>query len=279
MGYPWRPVTIILAGMRAAIVFALLWPGQISPPPPSPAPAPRPAQPAPAPARRPAAAPARGGMLVTVTNPQGIILPGTHVEVLGTSDRAGDTNANGQLSLVGMQAGTYRVRFSGDAVTTFEREITIRPGQVADVDVVLQPAPPPPPPPPPPPAPEPKAPPPPAVGPAGEPRTVSILDLLDKQFIGNQPRRETLLSCSGNTRTTLVQLNQDQPERLYDMAEVTYYIVGGEGAVRVNGRETAFPTTGFVSIPRGTAHALIRRGKRPLIVIATLSGTPCEEPR
>jgi hypothetical protein len=30
---------------------------------------------------------------------------------------------------------------------------------------------------------------------------------------------------------------------------------------------------------RGTAHALVRRGRRPLIVLATLSGTPCEEPR
>ena len=35
----------------------------------------------------------------------------------------------------------------------------------------------------------------------------------------------------------------------------------------------------FVSIPRGTAHALVRRGRRPLIVFATLSGAPCEEPR
>ena len=214
-----------------------------------------------------------------MTNEQGVVLPGIHVEVLGAADRAGDTNASGNLSLVGMQAGTYRLRFSGAEVITFEKEIAVRAGLVADVDVVLHPAPPPPAPPPPPPAPEPKAPPAPVVGPAGEPRTLSILDLLDKQFVGNQPRRETLLSCSGNTRTTLLQLNQDQPERLYDTAEATYYIVGGEGAVRINGRETAFPTTGFVSIPRGTAHALIRRGRRPLVVLATLSGTPCEEPR
>jgi len=103
--------------------------------------------------------------------------------------------------------------------------------------------------------------------------------LVEKEYVGNQPRRETLLSCSGNTRTTLVQLNQDQPDRLYDTADATYYVVGGEGALRIEGRDIQFPTTGFMSVPRGTAHAIVRRGKRPVILIATLSGTPCEETR
>jgi mannose-6-phosphate isomerase-like protein (cupin superfamily) len=109
---------------------------------------------------------------------------------------------------------------------------------------------------------------------------LSIVDLIERELIpGNQPRRDTLVSCSGNTRSTLVQLNQDQAQRLYDTAEVTYYVVAGEGAVRMNGRDTALGAGSFVSIPRGTAHTLVRRGRRPLIVLATLSGTPCEEPR
>ena len=87
------------------------------------------------------------------------------------------------------------------------------------------------------------------------------------------------MSCSGNTRSTLVQLNQDQPERLYEEAEVGYYVVAGEGAVRIGGRDTALVAGSFVSLPRGTAHILIRRGRRPLIVLATLSGEPCEQPR
>ena len=95
----------------------------------------------------------------------------------------------------------------------------------------------------------------------------------------DQPRRDTLVSCSGNTRSTLVQLNQDQPERLYDTADVTYYVVAGEGEVRMNGGDTALNAGSFVSIPRGTAHALVHRGRRPLIVLVTLGGTPCEEPR
>ena len=117
------------------------------------------------------------------------------------------------------------------------------------------------------------------MGPPDKPLAVSVVDLIEKEYVGNQPRRESLLSCSGNTRTTLVQLNQDQAERLYDTAEATYYVVGGEGALRIDGRDVQFPTTGFVSVPRGTAHSILRRGRRPLILISTLSGTPCEETR
>jgi mannose-6-phosphate isomerase-like protein (cupin superfamily) len=118
------------------------------------------------------------------------------------------------------------------------------------------------------------------VGPPGSARTLSIVELVEKELItGNQPRRETLVSCSGNTRTTLVQLNQDQPDRLYDSAEITYYVVAGEGAVRIDGRDSTLEAGAFVSVPRATTHRLVRRGRRPLIVLMTLSGAPCEEAR
>jgi mannose-6-phosphate isomerase-like protein (cupin superfamily) len=218
-------------------------------------------------------------MAFTVTNPQGATLAGIHIEVIGASDRSGETNASGQLNFTGMQAGTYRVRFTGERVVWFEREVTLRAGQIADVDVTLAAAPPPPEPLPAP-APEPGEPPPPPLGPAGEPRSLSLIDLAERDLIqGNQPRRDTLVSCSGNTRSTLVQLNQDQPQRLYDTAEVTYYVIAGEGALKMNGRDIAISAGSFVSIPRGTAHAIGRRGRRPLILLATLSGTPCEEAR
>jgi mannose-6-phosphate isomerase-like protein (cupin superfamily) len=217
-------------------------------------------------------------MAITVTDPAGLTLPGIHVEVLGASDRSGDTNASGQVNFTQMQAGTYRLRFSGERVFTFEKEVALRAGMVATVDVTLNAAPPPPPPPEPPPAPAPLSPP---VGPKGEPQAVSIVDLAERQARepGNAPRRETVVACSGNTRTALVQLNQDQPERLYDTAEVSYYVVAGQGALRVDGRETAIAAGSFVSVPRETGHSLIRRGNRPLIVIATVSGAPCDEPR
>jgi carboxypeptidase family protein/cupin domain len=220
-------------------------------------------------------------MAITVTNAQGNTLGGVRVEVAGVSDRNGETNASGQINFTQMQAGTYRLRFSSDEVVTFEKEVALRAGQIADVDVMLTPAPPPPPPPPPPPQPPPPpAPAAPAVGPAGEPRALSIVGLIEKELIpGNQPRRDSLVACSGNMRTTLVQLNQDQADRLYDTAEVTYYVIAGEGSVRVEGRDTPLNAGTFVSVPRGTGHSIARRGRRPLIMLSTLSGTECEEPR
>jgi mannose-6-phosphate isomerase-like protein (cupin superfamily) len=287
------PAAITASLLASSIAFAQA----PAPKPATPAPAPKPATPAPAPkpaaqtpapkpatpapaVRRPAAPVARSGMAVTVTNTQGITLPGIRVEVLGASDRAGETNASGQLNLTAMQPGTYRVRFSGDRVVTFEKEVIVRAGQIADLDVSLNPAPPPPEPPPPAPAPPPPAPVQPAVGPAGQPRALSIVDMIEKELIsGNQPRRDSLVSCSGNSRSTLVQLNQDQAERLYDTAEVTYYVIAGEGTAKMAGRDAALVAGSFVSVPRGTAHSLARRGRRPLIMLVTVSGTPCEEAR
>jgi hypothetical protein len=208
-----------------------------------------------------------------------MMLAGIQVELVGPVPRTAETNASGQVNLTGLPVGTYRARFSGDEVITFEKEIVIRGGQTADVDVTLNPAPPPPPPPP---APEPPPPPPPAapaVGPAGDPQLVPVPDLLEKDFVGTQPRRETLLSCSGNTRTTMIQLNMPLPPRLYDTADAAYYVIGGEGTVSMGGREAKLQTNAFVSIPRGTPHSFTRTGRRPLILLAVLSGAPCEEAR
>src|SRR5688572_23482497 len=160
---------------------------QTQPRPPAPTtPAPAPAQPRPAtpatpgqtapPARRPAAPAARGGIAITVTDPTGATLSGVQVTVFGATHRNGATNASGQLNLPSMMAGTYRLRFASDKVITFEREVTVVPGRVADVDVALNPAPKPPAPPPPTPPPAPVEAPKTAIGPMGQPQSLSIPD-------------------------------------------------------------------------------------------------------
>ena len=257
---------------------------QVPPAAPRPAPAaPAPAAPAPtapaapAPRRAPAPAPvSRSGIAITVTDPHGLPMSGVRVTIAGASDRNGETDGSGQVNFVGMQPATYRVRFDGDKVISFEREAAVRAGQPTVIDVTLNPAPPPPaapPPPPPTPAQAPAT----KVGPAGMPQILSIVDLAEKQLSGNQARRETLVSCSGNTRTTLVVLNQDQAERLYDGAEIEYYVVAGQGAVRLNGRDTPLSAGSYVSVPRNTSHGIVRRGNRALILLSVLSGEPCEE--
>lgn len=237
------------------------------------------APPATAPAvRRPAAPapPSRAGVAITATDTRGLPLPGVRVTIAGPSDRSGETDSSGQVNFVGMQPGTYRVRFDGDKVVSFEREVSVRAGQPTGIDVTLNMAPPRPAPAvAPPPVVQPVAPPP--VGPAGQPGVTSVLDLLEKQFVGKQPRREGLIACTGNTRTMLIQMNEPLPDRLYDAADVEYYVVGGEGTARLAGREMPVATSSIVSVPRNTLHSFTRKGNRPLILLSVLSGEACEQ--
>jgi mannose-6-phosphate isomerase-like protein (cupin superfamily) len=217
-------------------------------------------------------------MAITVTNPQGATISDVQVALMGPTERTGETDDSGQINFPGLQAGTYRLRFSGDKVTTFEKEVVVRAGQVSDVDVSLSPAP------------EPKVitqpapalppgPSPPVTGPKGEPVTYAIGDLLEKEYVGKQPRRETLLSCSGTERAAMIQLNEALPERLYENADAIYYVLGGEGTLILNGKETKLGLNGFASVPRGTSHSFSKRGNRLLVLLSVLSGEPCEQAR
>ena len=49
--------------------------------------------------------------------------------------------------------------------------------------------------------------------------------------------------------------------------------------LRLGGRETQLSTNGYVSVPRGTNHSFARRGNRPFVLLAALSGEPCEQAR
>ena len=253
-----------------------------TPPPAQPgAQAPKPTtptgQPAPTVRRAPAQATGRGGMAITVTTPAGATLPGIQVAVTGATERNGTSNDSGQLNFPGMQVGNYRLRFSGESVITLEKDVTLVRGQVLQVDAVLNAAPKPPPPPPAPVAPPvvaaaPKA----AEGPTGEPQALSVVDLIEKEFVGRNPRRESLLSCSGTTRSTMLQINDPLPERMYADADVVYYVLGGEGTMRLNGKESKIATNGFLSVPRGASHSFTRRGNRPLVLLMVLGGEACE---
>jgi len=261
-------------------------PAQTAPAQPAPA-KPAPAQPAPAqpaaPAtttpRRTTTPTTRGGIAITATSPQGATLAGVRVSISGPTERSDQTDNSGQLSIPSLLTGTYRVRFEGEKVTAFEKEVAVQTGRVTQVDVMLNPAP------------EPKivvAPAPaapaaaaPPVGPKGQPLTVGVESVLEKEFIRNQERRESLLACSGNQRTTMIQVNKSVPERLYEDGDAVYYVIGGLGSIQLEGRNKDLALNDFVSVPRGTSHAFTNRSKggRALVLLAVLSGEPCEQPK
>ena len=217
---------------------------------------------------------------MTVTDMRGIMLPGVTVELTGLADRRDETGPNGQVNFSGLPAGTYRLRFSGDEVTAFEREVLIAAGKVTTLNISLNPAPPPkeiireiaaatPPPPPPP-----------AIGPAGMPQLVSLYDTVEKALRQKQPE-DILVSCSGNLRSTVVFLvGKDQPRRLYESAEVSYYVLGGDAVFHVgdaDAKDTTLGPGGYVAIPRAVPFSIARRSNKSVELLSVLSGAPCEE--
>jgi mannose-6-phosphate isomerase-like protein (cupin superfamily) len=266
--------------MVIALLFSLLMaqattPAKPAPPQPQPTttPKPAPAQPRTTTARQPAST-AVAGMAITATDGSGMPFGDVTVELSGLASNSGKTNPAGQVSFPGLRAGTYRLRFSGDQVTAFEREVTLKAGTIEKIAVTLTMAPPPPPPVVA--APAASAPPQrPAAGPVGEPQLGSLTKLADREK-NTKERREILLSCSGNTRNMLLVLTGEQPQRIYDTAESTYYVISGQGGAIVGKLQSLISEGSFLTVPRGTSFTLARQGTRPLTMLWTLSGEPCE---
>ena len=200
------------------------------------------------------------------------------VNLVGGLDRSGSTGSDGTIKFEGMRPGLYRARFSKDGFTQFEREIEIRAGVPAPAPAVtLTPAPPPPAPPPPP---KMEAPPKPATSlpPPGKPMTLAVPDFIERNFIGgSQPQKVSPVGCSGLANTQIWQIREAWADRQHGESDALLYVVGGEGTLRLDGRDITLQAGTFASVPRGTTYALTRRGRNPLIVLATLVGEPCPQ--
>jgi hypothetical protein len=209
---------------------------------------------------------------ITVTDLAGAPLADVRVTLTGGLDRSGTTQRDGTVKFDGLRPGIYRLRFTNDEFTTFEKELEIRAGQPAPTpSVALTPAPAPPKPPPPP------EPPKPAPLPPGKPMTLSVLDLIERNLITNtQPQKVSPVGCNGVANTVLWQIREPWTDRQHDAADAQIYVVAGEGTLRLDNRDTALSAGGFASVPRGTSYTLTRRGRNPLIILATLAGEPCQ---
>jgi hypothetical protein len=215
-------------------------------------------------------------MTITVTDAAGAPLPDVKVSATGPLDREGLTTAMGQVRLLGIRAGAYRVRFEKEGYHTYEKEVVWRAGTPAPVsEATLTAAPPPPPPPPP----EPPPPAPPVFVPdlpSGKPSTISLLDYIERNFISNkEPQKESLIGCSAGAQSWLWQIRDPWNGRKHEAAEAMLYVVGGDGTLRFDGRDVQVAAGSFAVVPRNTEYGFTRRGRNPLIVLATLSGPPC----
>jgi hypothetical protein len=211
-----------------------------------------------------------------ITDSSGSPIEGVTVNVVGPVDREVQSPASGPTRIPGLRAGTYRVRFTREGFITFEKEIAWRAGTAApEVSVTLNEAPEPPPPAAPPPAPKPepnaaKLPPP------GAPKSMPLIDFIEKNLIsGKEAQKENLIGCSGVGQALLWQVRDPWTGRKHDSADLTVYVIAGEGTLRLDDRDVSVTNGSFAVVPHGTTYGLTRRGRNPLIVLAVLSGAPC----
>ena len=224
-------------------------------------------------ARKPAAPPKTTSVRIGVHDPSGASLADVRLVVSGAATGEYTTGAAGTAIVPNIKDGLYRVRCEHDGFVTLEREFTVNGGAWNPIDIVLNPAPPPPPPPPTPPAPAPAA-----VPASGAPVLLSVPDYLDKNFIGGrEPIKESVVACKPLETVRLLQMRENVATHVHDRFDEVLYVVAGEGAVKIGDDTTAVRAGALIVVPNGSAHALERRGKNPLIVLSTLTGSACEQ--
>ena len=227
------------------------------------------------PRTQPRATSTTGSLAVQVTDKSGNGIASVAVDVAGPVERSGQTAADGSVSFRSMRAGTYRLRFDHDRFITLEREVMMT--RSAEVSVSLNPAPPktvtPPPPPPAPveaPAEQRKL-------RAVEPRQLSIPDFVERNLIGSEPQKTSLLACTDGGGARILQVKEPLNNQNNETADQLLYVVAGAGVVRVRDQSYKADPGWFVLIPRGVAHSIRREGRNPLIALTVAMGNACTE--
>lgn len=255
----------IIRALIAGVALAFVWtvPNEAAQ-----APAPAAQTPAPRPARKPAvAAPRTASVRIAVRDQDGTGLSDVRLELSGDATGEFVTGGAGTIVIPDLKDGVYRLHCEREGFITLEREFTIRGGAYGQIDVVLSAAPPPPPP-----QPAPAAAAPAAVAPGGPPVTLSIVDYLDRNLIGREPLKESILACNPQETVRLLQMREKVAEHVHESGDEVIYVVAGEGTVRIGEAATPVRAGSLVVVTSGTGHAFERAGKNPLIVVSTLTG-------
>ena len=227
--------------------------------------------PAPGPAKKPAvASPRTNSVRIAVKDQDGTSLSGVRLLLSGGAEGEFVTGGAGTMVVPDLKDGMYRVRCEREGFITLEREFTVRGGAYSQIEVVLNPAPPPPP------KPAPEPPPPAAIPPGGRPVTTSVVDYLDRNLIGREPLKESVLACNPLETVRLLQMREGIAQHVHQGGDEIIYVVAGEGTVRIGEAATPIRAGSLVVVTNGIGHAFERGGKNPLIVVSTMVGAPCD---
>jgi mannose-6-phosphate isomerase-like protein (cupin superfamily) len=223
----------------------------------------------PQPPRQAASSAARAAIVLIVTDMVGKTLPDVRVDLNGPVSRGGMTSRDGALTLDGLRPGTYRLRFEAAGFITLERDVIVKAGPAAEVDVALDPAPMKPVEPPPPPPQNCRT----AVLP-DQNAAAAILELPDwiqRNLIGRtEPQKEASVGRTPVLTPSVIQVRDPTRERGSSDADEILYVIAGEGVLRAAGRDQALDAGSLAVIPRGVVYTLERRGRNPLIALSVV---------
>ena len=227
--------------------------------------------------RKPAVAPRRAtSVRISVRDQDRATLAGVHLLLSGAAAGAFTTGAAGTTVIPNLKDGLYRVRCERAGFITLEREFTVRAGARNAVDIILNHGTPPT-------SPlaksAPASPSVVAVPQSGPFVAMSIPDFLDRNFIGREPVRESILACTPQETVRLLQMREGMAPHVHDRVDEIMYVVAGEGTLRLGNDTVPLRAASLVVVPHGRGHAFERRGRKPLIVVSTLAGAACEPDR
>jgi len=215
-------------------------------------------------------------MRISVRDQGRATLAGVHLLLSGAAAGAFTTGAAGTTVIPNLKDGLYRVRCVRAGFITLEREFTVRGGARNAIDVILNAA---------------TSPTPPSVKSPSESTTVvaippsgplvamSIPDFLDRNFIGRESVKESILACTAQETVRLLQMREGIAPHVHDRVDEIIYVVAGEGALRLGKDTVPLRAASLVVVPHGSGHALEHRGRNPLIVVSALAGAACEPGR
>ena len=92
-----------------------------------------------------------------------------------------------------------------------------------------------------------------------------------------EPAKTSQVACGATSITNLLQIRDPLKDLSHPDAEALIYVVGGEGLLVLPIADVPLAAGTFSLVPRGTTYTLQRRGRSGLVLLQTLTDTPCQK--
>jgi mannose-6-phosphate isomerase-like protein (cupin superfamily) len=106
---------------------------------------------------------------------------------------------------------------------------------------------------------------------------VDVPALAEKSLGGREPLRMLSIGCSGVSSAQLIVVRDSIPPVTHANRDEMLYVVAGEATLNLGQRAQSI-TPGWLSVvPRGTAYALTRKGRNPVVLLSFVGGQTCAD--